>query len=147
MKNFWVLGCVALLASCAPGVSSAPKVCPPELSTPILSSSLTPDTEPDSFCFSDVVGVEPDPVKPILSNSITVRGINQIVPIRASNGTTVYVNDQYLEYFSDSSGLKTVKAGDKVRVAVSASNMLGTDTLSTISIGSVSSTFRVTTKR
>jgi hypothetical protein len=147
MKNFCFLACAALVVSCAPAATSAPKVCPPELSTPALSSSVTPDSEPDSFCFSDVTDVEPDPQKPVYSNVITVRGVNVPVPIKASNGTTVLVNDQYLEYFSDTSGLKTVKAGDKVKVAVSASNALGTDTITTITIGSVSSTFRITTKR
>lgn len=147
MKNLWVLVGAALLAACAPAVSNAPKICPPELSTPILSSSITPDTEPDSFCFSDVINAEPDPKIAVLSNTITVRGINQVVPIKATNGTTVYVNDQYLEYFSETSTIKTVKAGDKVKVAVSASNLPNTDTITTITIGSVSSTFRVTTKR
>ena len=147
MKNLWFLVCATLIVSCAPAVSSAPKVCPPELSTPILSNSVTPDTEPDSFCFSDITDADPDPKKAVLSNTITVRGINQVVPIKATTGTTVYVNDQYLEYFSENSTLKTVKAGDKVKVAVSASNLPNTDTITTITIGSVSSTFRVTTKR
>ena len=147
MKNLWVLVGAALLAACAPAVSSKPKICPPELSTPILSNSLTPDTEPDSFCFSDVIDAEPDTSKTIYSNFITVRGINQVVPIKASHGTTIWVNDQYLEYFSESSTLKTVRAGDKVQVLVSASNLRNTETVTIISIGSVSSTFSVTTKR
>jgi hypothetical protein len=147
MKNLWVLVGAAMLVSCAPAVSSGPKICPPELSTPIFSTSLTPDTEPDSFCFSDVIDAEPDTAKAVYSNIITVRGINQIVPIKASHGATIWVNDQFLEYFSESSTLKTVKAGDRVQVLVSASNVRGEQTITTISIGSVSSTFRVTTKR
>jgi hypothetical protein len=146
MKNLWILVGAALVVSCAPATSSGPKICPPELSTPIISSSLTPDTEPDSFCFSDVINAEPDTAKAIYSNIITVRGINQAVPIKASYGTTIWVNDLYLEYFSPDSTLKTVKAGDRVQVLVSASNLPNTQTITTITIGSVSSTFSVTTK-
>ncbi len=147
MKNTWLLSCVAVLGACAPAASSAPKVCPPELSTPALSSSITPDTEPDSFCFSDVINAEPDTAKPVFSNIITVRGINTTVPIKASSGTTIWVNNQFLEYFSESSSLKTVKAGDRVQVLVSASNIRGEESITTITIGSVSSTFRVVTKK
>ena len=147
MKNLIWLICAAMVVSCAPQTSSAPKVCPPEANTPILSSSTSPDTDPDPFCFSDVTDAEPDPVKPVSSNAITVRGINQSAPIRSSSQTVLYVNDQYLEYFNDNTPSKTVKPGDKVRVVVSASNRSGETVTATVTIGTISSTFSVTTKR
>ena len=133
--------------ACAPQAASSPKVCPPEAATPLVSTSTTPDTDPDAFCFSDIVNADPDPSKPVTSNAITVRGINQPAPIKASRGTSVYVNDQYLEYFNDDTPAKTVKAGDKVKLLVSASNQRGETTLTTLTIGTVSSTFSVTTRR
>ncbi len=144
MKRIWLIG-IALLAACAPATRE-PKVCPPEANTPILSSSTSPDTDPDTFCFSDVVNAEPDPVIPVYSNTITVRGINQPAPITATSGTTVFVNDQYLEYFSDTPSSKTVKAGDKIKVAVSASNQRGVTQTTVVRIGAISSSFSVTTK-
>ena len=133
--------------ACAPQAASSPKVCPPEAVTPITSTSTAPDTDPDAFCFSDIVNAEPDPSKPVTSNTITVRGINRSAPLRASKGTSVYVNDQYLEYFNDDTPAKTVKAGDKVKLLVSASNQALDTTVTTLTIGTVSSTFKVTTRR
>jgi hypothetical protein len=144
MKTLLLFGLVALVA-CAPQ-NRTPKICPPEANTPILSAATTPDTDPDPFCFSDVIGAEPDPVKPVSSNTITVRGINQAAPIRSSSQSVLYVNDQYLEYFNDNTPSKTVKPGDKVRVVVSASNRSGETVTATVTIGTVSSTFSVTSK-
>jgi hypothetical protein len=145
MKQFILLGLAAAILACAPQ-NRTPKICPPEADTPILSSATSPDTDPDPFCFSDVTGAEPDPNKSVSSNSITVRGINQAAPIRASNQTVLYVNDQYLEYFYDNTPSKTVKPGDKVRVVVSPSNRSGETVTATVTIGTVSSTFSVTSK-
>lgn len=133
--------------ACAPQTASSPKVCPPEAFTPLVSVSSAPDTDPDAFCFSDIVDAEPDPAKPVTSNAITVRGINAPTLLKASKGASVYVNDQFLEYFNDDTPAKTVKAGDKVKLLVSASNGRGESTVTTLTIGTVSSTFRVTTRR
>jgi hypothetical protein len=145
MKKLVLLALAAALLACAPQ-NRTPKICPPEPDTPILSNSTSPDTDPDPFCFSDVIETEPDPIKPVSSNAITVRGINQAAPIRSSSQTVLYVNDQYLEYFNDNTPSKTVKPGDKVRVVVSASNRSGETVTATVTIGTVSSTFSVTTK-
>ncbi|MFN3266548.1 MAG: hypothetical protein ACK41E_06885 [Deinococcales bacterium] len=145
MKKLLIYVCAALFAACAPQ-NRTPKVCPPEPTTPIISSATTPDTDPDPFCFSDVTQVDPDPTQAVSSNSITVRGINRPAPIRSSNQTVLYVNDQYLEYFYENTPSKTVNPGDKVRVLVSPSNRSGETVTATVTIGTVSSTFSVTTK-
>ena len=142
-----VLALTIGFVACAPQAASNPKVCPPEAATPLLSTSTAPDTDPDAFCFSDIVDAEPDPSKAVTSNAITVRGINRLAPLKASRGTSVYVNDQFLEYFNDDTPAKTVKAGDKVKLLVSASDGRGETTVTTLTIGTVSSTFSVTTRR
>ncbi len=123
------------------------KVCPPEQTltiTPVNSS--TPDTEPNAFCFAPALNVNPDPQVAISSNTITVRGVNQPTPLSASPGTTVYVNDQYLEYFNVGTPAKMVKAGDKIRVAGSASNQLNDSVAYTVTIGGISDTFYIITR-
>jgi hypothetical protein len=138
----------------APVVDSAPgtpvgltKVCPPEQTLTIAPvNSSTPDTEPNPFCFAPALNVVPDPSVAVSSNTITVRGVNQPTPLTASNGTTVYVNDQYLEYFSPQSTPKMVKAGDKIRVLGSSSNLYNDSVAYTVTIGGISDTFYIITK-
>jgi hypothetical protein len=139
----------------APVVTSAPgtpvgldKVCPPEQTLTISPiNSSTPDTEPNQFCFTPALNVNPNPSVAISSNTITVRGVNQPTPLTASNGTTVYVNDQYLEYFSAQSTPKMVKVGDKIRILGSSSNLLNDSVPYTVTIGGVSDTFYIITKK
>ena len=138
----------------APTIETAPgtpigidKVCPPEQTltiTPI--NSTTPDTEPNSFCFTPALNANPDPGVAISSNTITVRGVNQPAPLTASPGATVYVNDQYLEYFNTGTPAKMVKGGDRIRILGSASNRLNDSVPYTLTIGGVSDTFYIITK-
>ena len=138
----------------APTIETAPgtpigidKVCPPEQTltiTPI--NSTTPDAEPNSFCFTPALNANPDPGVAISSNTITVRGVNQPAPLTASPGTTVYVNDQYLEYFNTGTPAKMVKGGDRIRILGSASNRLNDSVPYTLTIGGVSDTFYIITK-
>ena len=137
-----------------PVVTTAPgtplgldKTCPPEQTLTISPiNSSTPDTEPNPFCFTPALNVNPDPTIAVSSNTITVRGVNQPTPLTASNGTTVYVNDQYLEYFSPQSTPKMVKSGDKIRIAGSSSNLLNDSVPYTLTIGGVSDTFYIITR-
>jgi hypothetical protein len=123
------------------------KVCPPEQTLTIAPiNSSTPDTEPNPFCFAPALNVNPDQTVAISSNTITVRGVNQPTPLTATNGATVYVNDQYLEYFSAQSTPKMVKLGDKIRVLGSASNRLNDSVAYTVTIGGVSDTFYIITR-
>lgn len=138
----------------APVVNSAPgtpvglgKTCPPEQTLTIAPvNSSTPDTAPNQFCFLPALNVNPDPSVAVSSNTITVRGVNQPTPLTASNGTTVFVNDQYLEYFSAQSTPKMVKSGDKIRIAGSSSNLYNDSVGYTLTIGGVSDTFYIITK-
>lgn len=140
---------VALMA-CAPAAKSdgRDKTCPPDNpSAPVVSTSSSPDTDPDPFCFVPVLNAAADPSIAVSSNTIVVRGINAPAPLRATEGTSVYVNDQYLEYFSADTPAKTVKAGDRVRVLGSASNQKDTSEAYTLTIGKVSDTFYIVTAK
>ncbi len=138
----------------APLMNSAPgtpvgldKTCAPEQTLTIAPvNSSTPDTEPNQFCFAPALNANPDPGVAVSSNTITVRGVNQPTPLTASNGATVYVNDQYLEYFSPQSTPKMVKLGDKIRVLGSSSNLYNDSVGYALTIGGVSDTFYVITK-
>jgi hypothetical protein len=166
-KNIVLLALTATtLAACVPSVGSprptqppapvletAPgtpagiaKVCPPENTLTITPVTTAPDSEPNQFCFNPVLNANPDPSQAISSGSFTVRGINQPAPLTASNGTTVYLNDQFLEYFSPQSTPKMVNAGDRIRVAGSASNKLNDSSAYTLTIGGVSDTFYIVTR-
>jgi hypothetical protein len=147
MRLSWLLPVV--LIACAPTSSDGrTKTCPPDnANTPIVSTSSTPDTDPDSFCFLPALNADPDPNKPVTSNTIVVRGINANAPLRASPGTSVYVNDQYLEYFNADTPAKTVKAGDRVRLIGSASNKNDDSVAYVLTIGKVSDTFFIVTRK
>jgi hypothetical protein len=149
MRRFLFLFPVVLMA-CAPTARSdgRDKTCPPEnASTPVVSTSSSADTDPEAFCFLPALDAIPDPVRAVSSNTITVRGINQPAPLTASPGTTVYVNDAYLEYFNADTPARTVKAGDRVRVLGSASNKGDESIGYTLTIGKVSDTFYIVTKK
>ncbi|NJK45342.1 MAG: hypothetical protein HC933_14675 [Pleurocapsa sp. SU_196_0] len=109
-------------------------------------SRAAPTPTPEPFCFLPALDAIPDPVRAVSSNTITVRGVNQPAPLTASPGTTVYVNDAYLEYFNADTPAKTVKAGDRVRVLGSASNKGDESIGYKLTIGKVSDTFYIVTK-
>jgi hypothetical protein len=146
MRLLWL---PVVLIACAPASSDGrTKTCPPEPSNvAVVSTSNTPDTDPDPFCFLPALNADPDPNKAISSNTIVVRGINQPAPLRATRGTSVYVNDQFLEYFDHDTPAKTVRAGDRVRVLGSASNQTDDVEAYTLTIGKVSDTFYIVTRK
>jgi hypothetical protein len=137
-----------VLFACAPATDPRAKTCPPDTpNAPVVSNASTPDTDPDPFCFSNALNADPDPSKAVSSNTIIVRGINQSASLRASRGTSVYVNDQFLEYFNDDTPARTVRAGDRVRLLGSASNQADTIQGYTLTIGKVSDTFYIVTRK
>ena len=94
------------------------------------------DTSPESFSFTERTGEQPD--SSVTSDTITVRGINSVVPIEVTGGTLV-VNGQ------DFTGT-TVARGRQVAVKVIASSSYNTETTATVTIGGVSANFSVTTR-
>ena len=97
------------------------------------------DTAPDSFNFSDQTDVEPS--TPITSNAITVSGINAAAPISISGGS-YSINGGA---FTSTSG--TVSNGQTVTVRVTSSSNFATTASATLTIGGVSDTFSVTTRK
>ena len=94
------------------------------------------DTTPAAFSFTPRSGVAPS--AEVTSNTITVSGIDTAVSIRVTNGSLV-VNG------ADFSGA-TVTSGQRVAVKVTASSALGQSVTATLTIGTRSSDFVVTTR-
>jgi hypothetical protein len=100
-------------------------------------SSGAPDTTPDAFTFTDQTGVALNST--IISNTITVSGINAASAISISGGTYSINGGAY----TSSSG--TVTNGQTVSVAHTSSGSNGTAVNTTLTIGGVSDTFTSTT--
>lgn len=116
--------------------------CAPAGQTPPAAADL----EPDPFTFAPITGVAPEPVLSIRSQTITLSGFNRPLLLKATSGTTVYINGEYRDYFDDNSTGFNVQSGQTVEVAVSPSNRLNTDTVTTLEVGAYKTTFRVTTR-
>jgi|GEM_PF-1453090 len=115
--------------------------------TPETKTTPEPaDLEPDAFTFAPVTDVEPKPVLSIRSQTITLSGFNRPLLLKATSGTTVYINGEYRDYFNDNSTGFNVTSGQTVALAVSPSNQPNTDTVTTLEVGSYKTTFRVMTR-
>ncbi len=101
------------------------------------ATTMTGDTTPDAFSFTDVTGVSLLTVQ--TSNTITVCGINAATPISVSGGS-YSVNGGS---FTSTAG--TVLPGQTVRVQHTASSQFSTATNTTLTIGGVSDTYTSTT--
>jgi hypothetical protein len=100
-------------------------------------SSGVPDTTPNAFTFTDQTGVALNST--IISNTITVSGINAASAISISGGTYSINGGAY----TSSSG--TVTNGQTVSVAHTSSGSNSTAVNTTLTIGGVSDTFTSTT--
>ena len=95
-----------------------------------------PDTTPDSFSFTARNNV--DPATEVTSNAITVGGINTTVSISVTNGALVVDGAAF-------SG-NTVSSGQTVAVKVTSSSSFGQRVTATVTIGTRSASFVVTTR-
>ena len=95
-----------------------------------------PDTTPDSFSFTARNNV--DPATEVTSNTITVGGINTTVSISVTNGALVVDGAAF-------SG-NTVSSGQTVAVKVTSSSTFGQRVTATVTIGTRSANFVVTTR-
>jgi mono/diheme cytochrome c family protein len=94
-------------------------------------------TTPNAFTFTNMTGVQLGAT--VTSNSITVSGITQAVPISVTGGSySIGTGD-----FTTSAG--TVTNGQTVTVQQTASASNSTTTTTTLTIGGVSASFNVTT--
>ena len=104
----------------------------------VKTAWVQPDTTPDPFSFISQTGVALNTV--ITSNAITVSGINVPAPISVTGGE-YSVNGGA---FTSAAG--TVSNGNTVAVRLTSSGNYSTTTNATLTIGSVSGTFSVTTR-
>ncbi len=104
--------------------------------TPKESSQV--DTTPDAFIFIAEEGVKPS--TEITSNTITVKGINAPSPISVSGNATPIINGKV-------SAANTVNNNDTVAVRVTSSSQPEGSVETKVTIGGVSSTFKVTTEK
>lgn len=95
------------------------------------------DTTPDKFTFIDKANVKLNTV--ITSNTITVAGISEPVPIYIIGGSYSINNGP----FTGLSG--TIANGQNVKVRLMSSGVFSTSTDATLAIGTTSDTFTVTT--
>ena len=95
-----------------------------------------PDTTPDSFSFTARNNV--DPATEVTSNTITVRGISAGISISVTNGALIVDGAAF-------SG-NTVSSGQTVAVKVTSSSTFGQRVTATVTIGTVSRNFVVTTR-
>lgn len=102
------------------------------------AESGTPDTTPDSFSFTDATGA--DPGVAVISNVITVAGIDAAAAISIAGGGAYSVNNAT---FTTAPG--TVVNGDTVRVRQTSSSF-GQTVSATLTIDAVSDIFSVTTR-
>lgn len=96
------------------------------------------DTTPNAFAFTAASQI---PINTfVISNSITVAGINVAAPVSITGGGEYSVNGG-----AYTSGASTVNLGDIVTVRLLSSNSYSTVTSTVLTIGGVSATFSVTT--
>ncbi len=100
-------------------------------------TTLAADTAPDAFVFVDQTDVSVS--TPVISNTITVSGINSPAAIAITNGA-YSINGGA---FDTTSG--TVNKGDTVRIRVTSSDAVETSVDATLSIGGVTDIFSVST--
>lgn len=131
-----IIGLLFLLSSCGGGSSSGGGS--EEINDP-PNNSQTTDTIPDLFSFTSQVGAPLNSL--IVSNSITVNGINSPSPISITGQGAAYsVNGGAYTH-----GSGTVNNGDTVTVRTTSSSSYTTTISATLTIGGVSSTFNVMT--
>lgn len=100
-------------------------------------SSVLADMDPDPFSFTAVTAASLGTV--YYSNSITVSGIDEATPISVVGGTYNINGGSYTALAS------TVNAGDAVRIQLTSASEYSTERIATLTIGSQSATFNVTT--
>lgn len=131
-------GSTCTTALCGAGILDAGKA---------VSTPLAPDTTPDAFAFTALSNVAFNTL--VTSNAIKVSGINAPAPISISTCTSSLCeyninNSTVWNAFGSST---TVNNGDTVIVRQLSSAKRNTTTTLTLSIGGVSASFKVTTKR
>lgn len=101
-------------------------------------TTAAPDTTPDAFSFTSQSNVAVNTA--IVSNTVTISGINSASPVSISGGEYATQGNNY------TSGSGTIDNGGTIKVRVTSSSSFSTTTTATVTIGGVSATFSVTTQ-
>ena len=129
IKNITIIGVVAILAACGGGGGS---------DSSNSSSAPSIDTTPEAFSFAPLDNQLRS--EEVISNSVTITGINSATTITITNG-------QYAigeAAFTEAAG--TITNGQSVKVKLTASENTFTETTATLTVGGVSANFTVKTQ-
>ena len=109
------------------------------------AGKCTMDITPDSFSFQDQTGVNPDTLSE--SNAVSILGIDYAAPISITGGLYRVSTDSGTTFSACSTTTPaTVNLNDQVKVCLTSSSSFLTATSATLTIGTVSGTFSVTTR-
>lgn len=103
-----------------------------------LLSSEPSDLVPDPFTFTDQIGVARN--TEVISNTITVTGINNDTPLSITGGSYSINGGAY------QTAANTVAGGETITLKHTSSSSYNTVTNTTLTIGGVSDTFSSTTE-
>jgi hypothetical protein len=110
-----------------------------ELTRDLTVKMLSPDSDPDTFAFDSVSNAELS--TSYSSNTITISGLETSVILTATNGAETSVNGGV---FNTSS--KTVSNNSTVQVRMTSSANFATKKTTSVSVGSASTSWSITTK-
>jgi hypothetical protein len=111
--------------------------------TTTWSVSTVADSTPDAFTFTDVTNA--DFSKVYISGSRTMKGFNTDIPISVTGDSTAMFSVNGTWYDASATGI-TVKSGDAVALRLASSATGSTAVTATLTTGSYSTTWTVTTK-
>ena len=103
-----------------------------------LTTTSTPDFTPNSFEFTAQYNVEPTTYT--TSNSVTINGIDSKTPISISSGQYSINGGAYI------SAESTINSGDSIVLKLTSSDEFSSETIATLTVGSVSGSFSATTR-
>ena len=105
-------------------------------------TTRAPVTTPNAFSFTPVTGAPPDTA--VVSNTITVTGIEVPVPISVNDGVYAIIHDGNVGAYTASAG--TVDPGDQVMVKQTSSPSFSATTSVTLNINGTTGSFSVSTE-
>lgn len=110
-----------------------------ELTEDLTVKMLAPDSDPDTFAFNSVSNAELS--TSYSSNTVTISGLESSVTVTATNGAETSVNGGVFN-----TSTKTVSNGSTLQLRMTSSANHATKKTTSVSVGSASTTWSITTK-
>jgi len=129
---------VRLSSSAAPSASVTASLTVGSLTRPFSVTTSAADTTPDAFAFTSQSDVQPS--TEITSNSVTIAGLVGPAPVSVSGGASYSINGGA---FTAAAG--SVSNGETLRVRMTSSATLGGSVTGSVTVGTVTETFGLTT--